>query len=121
MNKVRRSRLSALVRQRCPHCCEGRIFASAVRMNNTCPTCGLKFQREEGYFLGAMYISYGLSSLFLILGMLVVHLLLPDLDLGLAILIAIVAYLPFVPVVFRYSRVIWIWFDRWVWPEEKSL
>jgi len=42
------------------------------------------------------------------------------LDLGWAILLAILAYLPFVPLVFRYSRVIWIFFDRWVWPEEDA-
>jgi hypothetical protein len=50
--------------------------------------------------------------------MLAVHLIFPDLDLGLAVLVATVAFLPFVPMVFRYSRVIWIYFDRWVWPEE---
>lgn len=30
-------------------------------MNDRCPTCGLHFNREPGYFLGAMYISYGLG------------------------------------------------------------
>ncbi len=29
----------------------------------TCPSCGLRFLRETGYFLGAMYISYGLGVL----------------------------------------------------------
>jgi hypothetical protein len=86
-------------------------------MNATCPVCELTFEREEGYFLGAMYVSYALSSVCLGLGMLAVHLAWPDLNLGLAVLVAVVAYLPFVPPVFRYSRVIWIYFDRWAWPE----
>ncbi len=30
-------------------------------MNERCSTCGLKFEREAGYFLGAMYIGYGLG------------------------------------------------------------
>ena len=30
-------------------------------MHECCPNCGLKFEREQGYFLGAMYISYGLA------------------------------------------------------------
>ena len=30
-------------------------------MSLRCSVCGLKFQREEGYFLGAMYISFGLA------------------------------------------------------------
>jgi hypothetical protein len=27
-----------------------------LRMHERCPACGLKFEREDGYFLGAMYI-----------------------------------------------------------------
>ena len=33
-----------------------------------------------------------------------------------AALVACVLYLPVVPIVFRYSRVVWIHFDRWAWP-----
>jgi uncharacterized protein (DUF983 family) len=112
--------LWAVLRQRCPRCRRGRVFRTATRMNEACPVCGLVFTREEGYFLGAMYVSYGLSSLFLGLGMLGIHLLWPDLDLGWAVLLAVVAYLPLVPAVFRYSRVIWIFFDRWAWPEGEN-
>ena len=30
-------------------------------MHDRCPACGLKFEREPGYYLGAMYVSYGLA------------------------------------------------------------
>ena len=30
-------------------------------MHERCPVCDLKFEREAGYFLGAMYVSYGLA------------------------------------------------------------
>jgi hypothetical protein len=30
-------------------------------MHAACPSCGLRFEREPGYFLGAMYYSYALS------------------------------------------------------------
>ena len=30
-------------------------------MNERCSVCDLKFEREPGYFLGAMYVSYGLG------------------------------------------------------------
>jgi hypothetical protein len=33
--------------------------------------------------------------------------------------LAIAVLLPLVPMIFRYSRVIWIYFDRWSWPEER--
>lgn len=85
-------------------------------MNDKCPTCGLTFEREPGYFLGAMYISYGMSVGVMGLFMLIGHLLWPEVDLGWMVLGAAVVYLPLVPLVFRYSRVIWIHFDRWAWP-----
>ena len=52
--------------QLCPRCRTGDIFRSSIfrgfpKMHECCPVCGLKFEREEGYFLGAMYISYGLA------------------------------------------------------------
>jgi len=32
-----------------------------TQMNNYCPTCGLQYEIEPGFFWGAMYISYGLT------------------------------------------------------------
>ena len=42
------------------------IYRGFPRMHE-CPVCGLQFHREQGYFLGAMYISYGLALAFLLL------------------------------------------------------
>jgi uncharacterized protein (DUF983 family) len=110
------SRLWTILRQRCPRCREGRVFRSSTQMNPACPVCELSFEREEGYFLGAMYVSYAISMVVLGLMMWVASLLLPTWDLGILVLVACVFYLPLVPTVFRYSRVIWIHFDRWAWP-----
>lgn len=111
-----RARLWAALRQRCPRCCRGRIFASGVRMNEECPVCGLRFGRESGYFFGSMYVSYLLSIP--ALGLLTVagHLLFPQISLVAIVLLAAAAALPLVPVLFRYSRVLWIHFDRWADP-----
>jgi hypothetical protein len=32
-------------------------------MKEECEHCGYKFDREPGYFIGAMYVSYGLAVL----------------------------------------------------------
>jgi hypothetical protein len=85
-------------------------------MNEVCPSCGLQFGREPGYFLGAMYISYPLSVVLLGLWMLVIHLVWPEMRLEFVTLLALGLYLPFVPAVFRYSRVLWMYFDRWASP-----
>jgi hypothetical protein len=88
-----------------------------MKMHPRCPVCDLLFEREQGYFVGSMYISYTLAFLILGTGTYLVHLLAPDWDLGLIILLISVAFVPFVPAVTRYARVIWIHFDRWAWPD----
>ena len=35
------------------------VLRLEVSMNEACPACGLKFEREPGYFVAAMYLSYG--------------------------------------------------------------
>jgi uncharacterized protein (DUF983 family) len=46
---------------RCPRCGEAPLFVNLVRMAPRCPVCGLAFERETGYFIGAIYINYGLT------------------------------------------------------------
>lgn len=108
----------AMLTQRCPRCCEGKIYAHGMQMNDRCPHCNLLFEREPGYFLGALYISYGIASIFLLLGLWLFSSIFPDLDLGWVVLIAIACFIPFVPIVTRYARVVWIFYDRWAWPAE---
>ena len=54
--------LISILQQRCPRCRRGKVFRYSVfrgfpKMHERCPVCDLKFEREPGYFLGAMYIS----------------------------------------------------------------
>lgn len=38
--------------------CGGRgLFTSVADLHDRCPTCGLRFEREHGYWLGAMVVS----------------------------------------------------------------
>src|SRR5467141_3276343 len=65
-SEQKQSMLKGIVQQLCPRCSMGKIFRYSIfrgfpKMNERCAICDLKFEREEGYFLGAMYISYGLA------------------------------------------------------------
>jgi hypothetical protein len=82
-------------------------------MNAICPVCGLRFEREPGYFLGAMYFSYPLSVPILGFLMLALHLLFPEMRFEFVAGLATLGFVPFVPAVFRYARVLWIYFERW--------
>jgi hypothetical protein len=84
-------------------------------MYATCPVCDLKFAREQGYFLGAMYVSYGLS-IPPVLALVFTLWFGARWTFGSAVFGAFVAYLPLVPFVVRISRVIWIYIDRSVDP-----
>ena len=44
------------------------LFRTWFAMYERCAVCGLRFEREQGYFLGAMYINYGVTVVLALLG-----------------------------------------------------
>jgi hypothetical protein len=89
-------------------------------MDERCPACGLKFEREEGYFLGAMYIGYGLG-LAAIVGFGVILWLVTRWPMMKVMLWAIVLFLPLAPALTLFSRVLWIYLDQAFDPEKIDL
>lgn len=45
------------VRLKCPACGRGRLFESLFRMRERCEKCHIRFAREQGYFIGAIYVN----------------------------------------------------------------
>jgi uncharacterized protein (DUF983 family) len=114
---------SAIAHQLCPRCRAGRIFHSSIftgfpKMHETCPICGLKFEREEGYFLGAMYISYALS-LVTILGLALLLWFFLRWSIQKTAIWAVILFLPLAPTLTLLSRVLWIHLDQAVDPERE--
>jgi len=87
-------------------------------MNDRCPECGLLFNREAGYFLGAMYISYGLA-LAVICGFGAVLWAVTGWRVDKVALWAVVLFLPLAPMLTFLSRVLWIYLDQTFDPEGK--
>ena len=112
--------LWALVRLRCPRCRRGRIFKGLLHMNDPCPVCGLLFEREEGYFLGAMYVSYVLGCVIVGAAYFLALALWPNVSPTALCLYLFAGYVPLMPWVYRYSRAIWMHFDRLVCPGDSS-
>jgi len=57
-------RLTAIGRAlalRCPRCGGGRMFRGWFRMHERCAACGATFTREPGFYLGSIYINYGVT------------------------------------------------------------
>jgi len=92
------------------------IFRGFPKMHERCPACGLKFEREEGYFLGAMYISYALA-LITIVGLAMILWLATTWSLQRITVWAILLFLPLAPTLTLFSRVLWIYLDWAIDPE----
>jgi len=108
--------LRSILRGACPRCREGAIFRLPVwrgylSMHERCPVCALKYEREPGYFLGAMYVSY-LVSIPPVLALMLIFWRVAGWQFNLAVVAAFVAYLPAVPFVTRAARVVWMYVDR---------
>ena len=112
-----------LVRQRCPRCRTGNIFRYSVfrgfpKMHERCPVCDLKFEREPGYFLGAMYVSYGLGIVIIavfaaLLWSMTGWWITKD------TVWAVILFLPLAPTTAFFSRVLWIYLDQTIDPERR--
>ena len=64
------SRLRAILEMKCPYCREGRFYRShpydLSQVGDTldeCPKCRRGYSVEYGFYMGAMYLSYGLTVL----------------------------------------------------------
>jgi uncharacterized protein (DUF983 family) len=80
-------------------------------MSPRCSVCGLKFQREEGYFLGAMYISFGLALVIIAL-IAVLFWAMTGWWITKAVIWAVVLFLPLAPGISLFARVLWIYLDQ---------
>ena len=50
------------LRKQCPNCGTGGLFTTYFAIRERCPGCGLTFEREEGYWLGAMIVAIGVTE-----------------------------------------------------------
>src|SRR4029450_624504 len=53
---------SRALRLRCPRCGETPLFQGWFSMAEECVLCGLRFERAQGYFVGAIYVNYGVTA-----------------------------------------------------------
>ena len=80
------------------------FHAGFLKMNKICSHCGLRYEREPGFFYGSMYVSYILSTgIFLTVGALV-YLLGNDPVLWIYILSVTVVSIVLYPLNYRLSR-----------------
>jgi uncharacterized protein (DUF983 family) len=99
--------------RRCARCGSGKLFRHWFHMVADCPRCGLHFEREQGYFAGALAINLVLvGGLFAIVFLTIFVLTIPDIPipLTLAVCVPIVVLGPVVA--YPFSKTIWVAIDR---------
>jgi len=107
--------------KRCPICGAGGLFTRWFRMKERCPGCDYRFEREEGFFLGAYVINLAIAQGLVIL-LAIVPLIVrmaSDPDAGVwpfvvgGLVGAVVAPMFFYP----WSKTIWTAFDLMLRPQ----
>lgn len=76
-------------------------------MHPRCSHCGESFEREPGFYIGSMYISYALTVILTAI-VFVICIVKLNLDSYLIIGLLSASYILLLPVIFRLSRLIWI-------------
>ncbi len=109
------SKLYSIVYLKCPKCHEGNLFSarnpyllkSMLDMPHYCPVCKQDFLEEPGFYSGALWTSYPIVIVILIIVWLVFHFLFKQSD-GIGILIGSLVVLMLQPILMRVGRAIWI-------------
>lgn len=57
-----RLHLARVWRRCCPRCGARSLFATRFRLAEECPSCGLRFRREQGAMTGQMYLSAAVTE-----------------------------------------------------------
>ena len=105
------------LRLRCPECGQGLLFRSLFRMEHRCPFCGLAFTREQGYFVGAIYLNVmATEGILLVIAVLYIMSSRQFDQRLIVILLVLCAALP--PLFFHHCRSLWLAIDHIVDPQK---
>jgi hypothetical protein len=87
-------------------------------MNLRCDRCGLNYEREPGFYLGSIYVNYGVTAVLAMIGYFV------GLSRGFQsdwLLGGTLAFCVLFPIlIFRHARAVWLAFDQFWDPQEST-
>lgn len=113
----KKTKLYSIINLKCPRCNEGNLFVNksaysplkeSILMPEKCSHCGLKYEKETGFYYGAMYVSYGVNVAISIALFLIYYVLFYQYPLHYFIAADILFIVATFPVITRISRAIWI-------------
>ena len=98
---------------RCARCGSGHLFKGYLTMKVDCPRCGLHFEREQGYWAGALAINIvATGGLFTLVFVALLIATIPKVPVA-PLLIVLVPIAVLGPIVYYpFSKTIWVAVDR---------
>jgi len=104
----------SVIANKCPQCHKGKVLkyppykiTKLLETAEICSNCGLKYEKEPGFFYGAMYVSYALTSgVFIVLYLL--QQMVFDLPTTNFAILMVSVLLFFFPLLARWSRLLWL-------------
>lgn len=108
--------------RRCPYCGSPGIFEGYFALRDACPRCGVRFNREEGYFLGGYAINLIVAEILAISLAILLIFGTALRDMGLlaqeAVILSLALFFPIV--FFPYSRGVWMALDLTLHPPDPA-
>lgn len=109
------TKLYSIVNFKCPYCHEGEFFVAsnpydltkAGEIHKNCSVCGRKYEREPGFFFGALYVSYALAISLCVPVYVGCILLFPDAAIWTRIVAILSALLLSAPLMYALSKILW--------------
>lgn len=109
------SKLYSILHFKCPYCHEGEFFVSrnpydlskAGDLHKQCSVCKRKYEREPGFYYGAMYVSYALGVALCVSVYIAAIVLFPDAAIWTRIVAVLSALVVLGPLLYALSKVLW--------------
>ena len=103
---------------RCPNCGKGKLFRRGFTMYERCLVCGWRFEREEGYWTGAVAVNLVVTELLIALVAVPLAVALALAQKPITLLVIIGLPLPFILpfLFFRHAKSLWMSIDFIVHP-----
>ncbi len=117
MSTTKKDSLSyAMLNAKCPQCRKGDMFkhkwwsvSKFAQFYQTCTVCNLRFEREPGFFYGAMFVSYAMIVAMVTMVWFILYFIFNNPIFQIYLTVIIILNIVLLPILFRYSRVLYIY------------
>src|SRR5450432_3786433 len=99
------------LRLRCPACGHASIVKAPFRIRKSCPSCGVSFNREEGFFVGAIMANVVATEAVILLAYFVAMAIGHDID-QVVITVLLVLAVTFPLAFYHHSWSLWLGLDH---------